>query len=86
MKSTILLSLLVLTLPLMTSCGSGNLPKEKSESLNASALYDPPSVTLIKGRKYQFAEGVLEGRGQRFISQYAFSKSILDGTALGEEF
>ena len=65
----------------MTSCGSKPLTKEESERLNASALYDPPSVKLIEGRSYQFEQGVLIGRGQNFYSQYVYSRAVATGRA-----
>jgi hypothetical protein len=47
--------------------------------LNASALHDPPTVTLKKGESYQFEEGVLAGRGQKFHSDYSYRRAIIIG-------
>ena len=77
MKTKFLNSLTVALL--LTSCASGPLPKESIEQLNSSALYDPPSVTLIPGNTYQFAEGQLQGRGQRFHSHYRYLRAITIG-------
>ena len=68
-----------LMLMLLTSCASSNFSNEERKILNSSALYDPPSITLIDGKEYQFKEGVLVGRGQKFYSQHAMTKSLIDG-------
>jgi hypothetical protein len=47
--------------------------------LNNSALYDPPTVTLIEGQEYQFNEGVVTGRGQIFHSHYSYMRAIVIG-------
>ena len=47
--------------------------------LNESALYDPPTVTLIDGKNYQFEEGNLPGRGQKFHSDYSYRRAIIIG-------
>ena len=62
---------------LLTSCASTSLSKGKSESLNRSALYDPPVVTLQEGITYRFVEGDLVGHGQTFISSYNYLKGAL---------
>lgn len=60
---------------LLQSCGlSGS-----RDALNESALYDPPTVTLIDGQDYQFKEGVLPGRGQKFHSDYSYRRAIIIG-------
>ena len=64
---------------LLPSCGLNSLPKEKQESLNKSALYDPPTVTLVEGREYQFKEGKLDGRGQKFHSQFSYQRALTIG-------
>ena len=61
------------------SCKSSVLPKESVARLNSSALYDPPTVTLIDGRQYQFKEGTIEGRGQKFHSHYSYLRAITIG-------
>ncbi len=61
------------------SCGLSNSEKDAKESLNNSALYDPPTVTLIPGRVYQFKEGTLTGTGQRYHSQYSYQRALVIG-------
>ena len=72
MNSTSILLLALLTLP---SCQTPISEK----SLNQSALYDPPMVSLKKGVTYEFAEGKLEGRGQFFHSDYSYQNAFLLG-------
>jgi hypothetical protein len=67
-----------LTLILLTGCASSNFSSEETKTLNSSALYDPPSVTLLEGQEYQFAEGKLVGRGQKFYSQYETTKKMIE--------
>tara|TARA_R100000388_G_scaffold33104_1_gene25816 strand:- start:13094 stop:13345 length:252 start_codon:yes stop_codon:yes gene_type:complete len=64
---------------LLTSCASKFSQKESETRQNNSALYDPPTLTLIKGKSYQFEEGVLEGRGQKFHSHYSYVMALLTG-------
>ena len=66
--------LLVLLLP---SCGLNDLVGDSS--LNESAIYDPPTVTLIKGYDYPFKEGNLMGRGQKFHSDFSYRRAIIIG-------
>ncbi len=75
MKSTALL-LMALLLP---SCASCVLPRGSAASANASALYDPPTVTLMPDTVYQFAEGTLAGRGQKFHSDYSYRRAVIIG-------
>ena len=72
----LLLAFLTLTL---ASCGWNYSTRDADELINASSLYDPPSVTLIKGIEYQFKEGKLTGRDQRFYSQYSYSRALIIG-------
>ena len=72
---------LMALLPLVTliaSCSSsGSL---NASSANASALYDPPTVTLIEGQPYQFKEGVLVGRkDHKFHSDYSYRRAVIIG-------
>lgn len=46
--------------------------------LNNSALYDPTQIHLIEGQTYQFKEGTLQGRGQRFHSDYEYRRMIIE--------
>jgi len=46
---------------------------------NASALYDPPTVTLKPSTTYDFVEGLLEGRGQKFHSDHSYRRAIIIG-------
>lgn len=66
---------LLLMAVLLPSCALNDSPK----GLNESALYDPPTVTLINGRFYQFKEGILPGRGQKFHSDYSYRRAIIIG-------
>ncbi len=66
--------LLVLLLP---SCKLKDLVGDSS--LNESAIYDPPTITLIKGYDYPFKEGNLMGRGQKFHSDYSYRRAIIVG-------
>ena len=62
---------------LLASCGSS--VSTDASSANASALYDPPTVHLIEGKVYQFEEGQLIGRGQRFHSDFSYRRAIIIG-------
>lgn len=64
---------------LLQSCYSKPLPGEKLEQLNNSALYDPPTVTLIKGQSYHFEEGIVGGVGQKFHSDYSYLRALTIG-------
>ena len=64
---------------LLTSCGWKSSIKERDALINISALYDPPSVTLIEGEEYRFKEGVIIGNGQRFHSHYRYMRAIAIG-------
>tara|TARA_R110001592_G_C12895189_1_gene726063 strand:- start:128 stop:364 length:237 start_codon:yes stop_codon:yes gene_type:complete len=73
MKSTISL-LMVLLMPSCVSRGYRD-----ASALNRSALYDPPTVTLIEGAEYQFKEGIFVGSGQKFHSDYSYRRAIIIG-------
>jgi hypothetical protein len=47
--------------------------------VNRSALYDPPTITLIDGKNYEFAEGVLTGANQKFHSDYSYQRAVIIG-------
>jgi len=66
--------LLVLLLP---SCKLKDLAGDSA--LNESAIYDPPTITLIKGYDYPFTEGNLMGRGQKFHSDFSYRRAIIIG-------
>jgi len=66
---------LLLTAVLLPSCALN----DSLRGLNESALYDPPTVTLINGQFYQFQEGILPGRGQKFHSDYSYRRAIIIG-------
>ena len=68
---------LPLMVALLPSCGLNDLVGDSS--LNESAIYDPPTVTLIKGYDYPFKEGNLMGRGQKFHSDYSYRRAIIVG-------
>lgn len=63
---------------LLPSCALRDLAGDSK--LNESALYDPPTVTLIKGYDYPFKEGNLMGRGQKFHSDFSYRRAIIIGT------
>tara|TARA_R110000851_G_scaffold126371_8_gene257774 strand:- start:7899 stop:8135 length:237 start_codon:yes stop_codon:yes gene_type:complete len=71
------LTSLPLTVLLLPSCGSNALRNDSS--LNESALLDPPTVALVDGVTYQFKEGQLKGRGQKFHSDYSYRRAIIIG-------
>jgi len=63
---------------LLASCGSRGLPS--ASSANASSLYDPPTITLVEGRAYEFCEGSLVGRGDhKFHSDWSYRRAIIIG-------
>ena len=66
---------LLLMAVLLPSCALKGFRRD----LNESALYDPPTVTLIDGQFYQFQEGILPGRGQKFHSDYSYQRAIIIG-------
>jgi hypothetical protein len=41
-------------------------------------------VTLVQGKVYQFKEGTLAGRGQKFHSDYSYRKAVIIGNALSK--
>ena len=73
MKLIVLLAMVVL----LPSCVLNDLAGDSS--LNESAIYDPPTITLIKGYDYPFKEGNLMGRGQKFHSDFSFRRAIIIG-------
>ena len=51
-----------------------------ASSVNASSLYDPPTITLVEGRTYEFQEGSLVGRkNHKFHSDYSYRRAIIIG-------
>ena len=75
MKSTLLL----LMVALLPSCGLNGWGNASQESANNSALFDPPHVTLLPNKVYQFQEGTLSGRGQKFHSDYSYRRALIIG-------
>jgi hypothetical protein len=59
----------------LASCGWN----DSRNASNESALYDPVTVTLKPSVRYQFVEGELEGRGQKFHSQYSYERAVIIG-------
>lgn len=59
----------------LASCGLS----DSRNASNESALYDPVTVTLKPSVRYQFVEGELEGRGQKFHSQYSYERAVIIG-------
>ena len=76
MKLTALLPLVIL----LPSCVSNASRNASNESTNLSALYDPPTVTLIPQKLYQFQEGTLMGRSQKFHSDYSYRQAVILAT------
>jgi len=74
-----------IALPLLTSCVSKSSLEESETQKNNSALYDPPTLTLVKGKTYQFKEGVIEGRGQKFHSHYSYVMALITGRPYEQE-
>jgi hypothetical protein len=70
---------LLLTVLLLQSCASNAWRSASLKSANSSALYDPPSITLTAGKVYQFDEGTLTGRGQKFHSDYSYRRAVIIG-------
>ena len=63
---------------LLTNCSWNELPN--ASSANASALYDPPTVTLKEGVLYSFKEGTLVGRKDHtFHSDYSYRRAVIIG-------
>ena len=74
----IVLMALLPSVMLIVSCSSS--VSQNASSANASALYDPPTITLIEGQSYQFKEGVLVGRtDHKFHSDYSYRRAIIIG-------
>ena len=64
---------------LLQSCVSKDWANDSS--VNESALYDPPTVTLIEGLDYQFKEGILKGRkNHKYHSNYSYLRAITIGS------
>lgn len=66
---------------LLPSCGWRVCRKDTLEN---SALYDPPTVTLLPNKVYAFEEGTLAGRGQKFHSDYSYRQAIIIGNRSSE--
>ena len=71
------LTALLLMVVLLPSCVLNDLVGDSA--LNESAIYDPPTVTLIQGYDYPFKEGNLMGRGQKFHSDFSYRRAIIIG-------
>lgn len=74
------LVLLAVAIP-MISCGSKFYQKESKEQINYSALYAPPTVTLIPNKEYQFKEGILTPKKElKYHSHYSYLRAIVIGS------
>ena len=71
------LTALLLMVALLPNCALNDLVGDSA--LNESAIYDPPTVTLIQGYDYPFKEGNLMGRGQKFHSDFSYRRAIIIG-------
>ncbi len=69
----------LLMVVLLPSCGSNVFRNDTT--LNESALYDPPHITLKEGVEYRFSEGVLIGRGQKFHSEWSYRRAVVIGSS-----
>lgn len=65
----------LLLVMVLASCGSSG----SRNALNESALYDPDHVTLKEGVHYNFEEGILVGRLQKFHSQFSYQRAVIIG-------
>ncbi len=67
---------------LLPNCASNayNPVSPASAQANHSALYDPPTVTMIDGTVYNFKEGCLTGSGQRWHSDYSYRRAVIIGS------
>ena len=64
---------------LLQSCGWSGLLNDSTA--NSSAMYDPPTITLVEGETYQFCEGSLVGReDHKFHSDYSYRRAIIIGS------
>lgn len=70
------LTVWLLSATALASCASS----DSAKGLNASALYDPPRITLKEGVTYDLQEGQLIGHAQHFYSQFTYSRAIIIGT------
>lgn len=68
---------LLLMVALLPNCALNDLVGDSA--LNESAIYDPPTITLIQGYDYPFKEGNLMGRGQKFHSDFSYRRAIIIG-------
>lgn len=75
MKSIIWLPLVLL----LQSCGWNAWRNDADARSNDSALFDPPTVTMLPSIQYQFREGTVIGRGQQWHSQYSYQRAIIIG-------
>lgn len=71
---------LLLSVMLLQSCGWSVSRRDSRANANESALYDPPTVSLIEGETYKFVEGSLVGRGQKFHSDWSYRRAIIVGS------
>ena len=78
MRSKMKLMSLPVMVILLQSCALKDWANDSA--VNDSALYDPPTVTLIEGTQYHFVEGVLTGRKEhKFHSDYSYRRAIIIG-------
>ena len=67
----------LLMVALLPSCNLRDLAGDSR--LKESAIYDPPTISFIKGYDYPFVEGNLMGRGQKFHSDFSYRRAIIIG-------
>lgn len=73
---------LLLMATLLPSCGWRVC---RNDTLENSALYDPPTVTLLPNKVYQFKEGTLAGRGQKLHSDWSYRQALIIGNRSSQD-
>jgi hypothetical protein len=68
---------LLLAVLALTNCASKYSAKDIVE--NERGLHDPETIHFLDGVEYQFVEGTLQGRGQRFHSDYSYRRAVIIG-------
>jgi hypothetical protein len=64
----------------MPSCASFGYVKESSVRSDKAALVSPQWITMKHGEVYHFAEGIMIGDGQVYMSSYKFRKLLIEDT------
>jgi len=65
---------------LLTNCGWSPSQKEENELIDKSALFEPPVLTLMKGKPYETKEGIYTPKKDAmFYSKYRYLRAITIG-------